>query len=221
MSARRQAAIALSRIVFLCDRWLRHAIPISCIRIICLHGFFFIWMGSHMRDDCYVGCTHHLLQDNLESMVCSMFTVPNVFGVWQHTFLSFALYLVCFLSCLRLLTVPIHICYLICTAPVHWFCSPCTYASVPPTTATPPTIWYISVQIIHKGAHLCPVSETEEKRLWARKFQLYKQSKQGKTVWHKSHKSPDQPGKETAEVITANGPHNTVRVHKHSISTQF
>ena len=29
---------------------------------------------------------------------------------------------------------------------------------------------------------LCPVSETEEKRLWARKFQLYKQSKQGKTV---------------------------------------
>jgi len=38
------------------------------------------------------------------------------------------------------------------------------------------------VQIIHKGAHLCPVSETEEKGLWARKFQLYKQSKQGKTV---------------------------------------
>ena len=34
-----------------------------------------------------------------------------------------------------------------------------------------------------------------------------------------SHISPDQPGKETAEVITANVPHNTARVHKHSIST--
>ena len=27
-----------------------------------------------------------------------------------------------------------------------------------------------SVQIIHKGALLCPVSETEEKRHWGRKF---------------------------------------------------
>ena len=32
-------------------------------------------------------------------------------------------------------------------------------------------------QVIHKMALLCPVSETEEKRLWARKFQLYKQKK--------------------------------------------
>ena len=38
-----------------------------------------------MRDDCYMGCTHCLLQDNLESTVRSMFTVPNVFGVWHHT----------------------------------------------------------------------------------------------------------------------------------------
>ena len=46
-----------------------------------VHGFFFIsWAGSHMRDDCYVGCTHCSLQDNLESTVCSMFTVPNMFG---------------------------------------------------------------------------------------------------------------------------------------------
>ena len=37
-------------------------------------------------------------------------------------------------------------------------------------------------QVIHKMALLCPVSETEEKRLWARKFQLYKQKKQGKTM---------------------------------------
>ena len=28
---------------------------------------------------------------------------------------------------------------------------------------------------------LCPVSETEEKRHWGRKFYLYKQSKQRKT----------------------------------------
>ena len=82
MSARRQAAIALSRTVFLCDRWLQCAIPISHIRIICLHGFFFIsWAGSHTRDDCYVGRTHRSFQDNLESTVCSMFTVPNMFGV--------------------------------------------------------------------------------------------------------------------------------------------
>ena len=54
MSARRQAAIALLRIVFLCDGWLRCAVLISCIRIICLHGFFFIsWANSHAKDDCY------------------------------------------------------------------------------------------------------------------------------------------------------------------------
>ena len=81
MSASRQAVITLSRIVFLCDGWLRHAVLISCIRIIHLREFFFIsWAGSRMRDDCYVGCTHHSLQDNLKSIVCSMFTVPNVFG---------------------------------------------------------------------------------------------------------------------------------------------
>ena len=32
-------------------------------------------------DDCYVGCTHRLLQDNLKLTVHPMFTVPNVFGV--------------------------------------------------------------------------------------------------------------------------------------------
>ena len=42
MSVRHQAAIALLRIVFSCDGWLRHAILISHIRIICLHGFFFV-----------------------------------------------------------------------------------------------------------------------------------------------------------------------------------
>ena len=82
MSARRQAAIALLMIVFLCDGWLRRAIPISHIRIILLHEFFFIsWAGSHVKDDCYMGRTHRLLQDKLESIVCSMFTIPNVFGV--------------------------------------------------------------------------------------------------------------------------------------------
>ena len=82
MSARRQAAITLLRIVFLCDGWLRRPILISRIRIIRLHGFFFIsWASSHAKDDCYVGRTHCLLQDKLESIVCSMFTVPNVFGV--------------------------------------------------------------------------------------------------------------------------------------------
>ena len=82
MSVRHQAVIAPLRIVFSCDRWLQHAVLISCIRIICLHGFFFIsWASSHAKDDCYMGRTHHLLQDNLKSMVCSMFTVPNVFGV--------------------------------------------------------------------------------------------------------------------------------------------
>ena len=81
MSARRRAVITLSRIVFLCDGWLRRAIPISCIRIILLHEFFFIsWAGSRGKDDCYVGRTHHSLQDKLESIVCSMFTVPNMFG---------------------------------------------------------------------------------------------------------------------------------------------
>ena len=81
MSARRQAVIALLRIVFLCDGWLRHAVLISRIRIICLHGFFFIsWASSCVKDDCYMGRTHCLLQDKLKSIVCSMFTVPNVFG---------------------------------------------------------------------------------------------------------------------------------------------
>ena len=81
MSARCQAAITLSRIVFSCDGWLRCAVPISRIRIIHLHEFFFIsWAGSRAKDDCYVGRTHRSLQDKLESTVCSMFTVPNVFG---------------------------------------------------------------------------------------------------------------------------------------------
>ena len=85
MSARCQAVITLSRIVFSCNGWLRCAILISCIRIIHLHEFFFIsWAGSRMRDDCYVGHTHCSLEDKLESIVCSMFTVPNVFGAWQH-----------------------------------------------------------------------------------------------------------------------------------------
>ena len=82
MSSRCQAVITLSRIVFSCDGWLRHAVPISCIRIIHLHEFFFISLaGSRTRDDCYVGRTHHSLQDNLELTVHSMFTVPNMFGV--------------------------------------------------------------------------------------------------------------------------------------------
>ena len=81
MSARRQAAIALLRIVFLCDGWLRHAVLISPIRITRLHRFFFIsWASSRVKDDCYMGHTHRSLQDKLESIVCSMFTVPNVFG---------------------------------------------------------------------------------------------------------------------------------------------
>ena len=84
MSTRRQAAIALLRIVFLCNGWLWHAILISCIRIIRLHGFFFIsWASSHVKDDCYMGCTHRSLQDKLKLIVCSMFTVPNMFGVWH------------------------------------------------------------------------------------------------------------------------------------------
>ena len=85
MSSRRQAAITLLRIVFSCDGWLWCAVLISRIRIICLHGFFFIsWASSRAMDDCYMGRTHHLLQDELESTVHSMFTVPNVFGAWQR-----------------------------------------------------------------------------------------------------------------------------------------
>ena len=85
MSARRQAAIALLRIVFSCDGWLRRAVLISRIRIILLHEFFFIsWAGSRAKDDCYVGRTHRSLQDKLKSIVCSMFTVPNVFGAWHR-----------------------------------------------------------------------------------------------------------------------------------------
>ena len=81
MSTTHQVVITLSRIVFSCDGWLQQAVPISRIRIIHLHKLFFIsWAGSHTRDDCYMGCTHHSLQDNLESIVCSMFTVPNMFG---------------------------------------------------------------------------------------------------------------------------------------------
>ena len=81
MSTMHQAVITLSRIVFSCDGWLRRAIPISRIRIIHLREFFFIsWAGSRAKDDCYMGRTHRLLQDNLESTVHSMFTVPNVFG---------------------------------------------------------------------------------------------------------------------------------------------
>ena len=81
MSSRHQAAIALLRIVFSCDGWLQRAILISRIRIIHLHEFFFIsWAGSHAKDDCYMGRTHRSLQDKLELIVCSMFTVPNVFG---------------------------------------------------------------------------------------------------------------------------------------------
>ena len=85
MSARCQAVITLSRIVFSCNGWLQRAVPISRIRIIHLHEFFFIsWAGSHAKDDCYVGRTHRSLQDNLESTVYSMFTVPNVFGASQQ-----------------------------------------------------------------------------------------------------------------------------------------
>ena len=81
MSTRHQAAIALLSIVFSCNGWLQCAVLISHIRIICLHGFFFVsWASSHVKDDCYMGCTHCSLQDNLELMVCSMFTVSNVFG---------------------------------------------------------------------------------------------------------------------------------------------
>ena len=81
MSTRHQAVITLSGIVFSCNGWLRHAILMSCIRIIHLHGFFFIsWASSHVKDDCYMGCTHCSLQDNLESTVHPMFTVPNMFG---------------------------------------------------------------------------------------------------------------------------------------------
>ena len=81
MSTMHQAVITLSRIVFSCNGWLQQAVLISRIRIICLHGFFFIsWASSCAKDDCYVGHTHCSLQDKLESIICSMFTVPNVFG---------------------------------------------------------------------------------------------------------------------------------------------
>ena len=81
MSARHQAVITLSRIVFLCDGWLQRAVLISHIRIIHLREFFFIsWAGSRAKDDCYVGHTHRSLQDNLDLTVHSMFTVPNMFG---------------------------------------------------------------------------------------------------------------------------------------------
>ena len=86
MSTMHQAVITLSRIVFSCNGWLRHAILISRIRIIHLREFFFIsWAGSHTRDDCYMGHTHRSPQDNLKSTVHSMFTVPNVLGAWQRT----------------------------------------------------------------------------------------------------------------------------------------
>ena len=89
MSARCQAVITLSRIVFSCDGWLWRAVLISRIRKILLQEFFFIsWAGSRAKDDCYVGRTHRSLQDNLESTVHSMFTVPNVFGAW-HQFRRF------------------------------------------------------------------------------------------------------------------------------------
>ena len=58
------------------------------------------------------------------------------------------------------------------------------------------------------------MSETEEKRLWAWKFQLHKQTKQGEIKENTSHKSCDEPWKEGAEVITKKG------VHKHNKSAQ-
>ena len=85
MSTTHQAVITLSRIVFSCNGWLRCAVPISRIRIIHLCEFFFIsWAGSRAKDDCYVGRTHRSLQDKLKSIVCSMFTVPNMFGAWHR-----------------------------------------------------------------------------------------------------------------------------------------
>ena len=85
MSTTHQVVITLSRIVFSCDGWLQQAVPISHIRIIHLHGFFFIsWASSRAKDDCYVGHTHRSLQDKLKLIVCSMFTVPNMFGPWHH-----------------------------------------------------------------------------------------------------------------------------------------
>ena len=84
MSTMHQVVITLSRIVFSCDGWLQQAVLISRIRIIHLHEFFFIsWAGSCAKDDCYMGRTHCLLQDKLKSIVCSMFTVPYMFGVWH------------------------------------------------------------------------------------------------------------------------------------------
>ena len=81
MSTMHQAVITLSRVVISCDGWLQCAVPISHIRIIHLCEFFFIsWAGSCTRDDCYMGRTHCLFQDNLKLTVRPMFTVPNVFG---------------------------------------------------------------------------------------------------------------------------------------------
>jgi len=86
------------------------------------------------------------------------------------------------------------------------------------------------VKINHNGALLCPVSETElwgelqntdlvpsvteGKGLWAWKFHVYKQSKQGETKEITSHKSYDQFWKEGAEVITKKD------VHKHNKCVQ-
>ena len=67
----------------------------------------------------------------------------------------------------------------------HYLCGTMDVCLVYRKTSELSLLGYVDadcVQIIHKGAHLCPMSETEEKRLWARKFQLYKQSKQRKTV---------------------------------------
>ena len=63
----------------------RHQGVIAFLRIVIFFWeFFFFQADSHMRDDCYMGHTHHSLQDNLELMVCSMFTVTNMFGAWHH-----------------------------------------------------------------------------------------------------------------------------------------
>ena len=67
MSTTHQVVITLSRIVFSSG-------------ILLLEFFFVSWAGSHTRDDCYMGRTHRSLQDNLKSIVHSMFTVPNMFG---------------------------------------------------------------------------------------------------------------------------------------------
>ena len=71
MSTTHQAVITLSRIVFSCDGWLRCAVPISRIRIIHLHKFFFIsWAGSRTRDDLlkFLFCHYHFLHSLLVSL---------------------------------------------------------------------------------------------------------------------------------------------------------